>query len=371
MPDAFPGWLLPLIFGLAGACIGSFLNVVIYRAPLGISINDPARSFCPACGEPIPWYLNIPVLSWLVLRGRSACCRTPISFRYCLVELGTALLFAALAWKYADASLGAAILLCVWSALAILIIFIDAEHLIVFRSQTLIGAAAGTAACCFYPFLLPDNDIITRMDAFQGAVVGGMAGYAVIRLVIELGKLLFGSWKEHFDFPAAWRLKEPESDREDLQLLINGQPYDWSMLFHRATDKAVLSGGISVIDGDPQGAGSVTLHRDRIELENGDVFFLEDVASVEGTLTDIHAKREAMGSGDAWILMMAGCVGGWQGAVFCLFIGSLLGIVQAVVSRMGFGKNLPFGPALLSAAFIWLLGGDQWWFHYIKFISGE
>lgn len=65
--------------------------------------------------------------------------------------------------------------------------------------------------------------------------------------------------------------------------------------------------------------------------------------------------------------MMAGCVGGWQGAVFCLFIGSLLGIAQAVVSRMGFGKNLPFGPALLSAAFIWLLGGDRWWFLYIRF----
>lgn len=88
------------------ACIGSFLNVVIYRVPLGISINDPARSFCPECDEPIPWYLNIPVFSWLFLRGKSACCRTPISFRYWLVELLTALIFAAMAWKYADASPG-------------------------------------------------------------------------------------------------------------------------------------------------------------------------------------------------------------------------------------------------------------------------
>lgn len=106
-------------------------------------------------------------------------------------------------------------------------------------------------------------------------------------------------------------------------------------------------------------------------MENGDVFLLESLESVEGNLTDIHASREAMGSGDAWILMMAGCACGWQGALFSLFLGSLLGIVQAAASRMGFGRNLPFGPALLSAALIWLLGGSQWWQAYIRFISGE
>ncbi len=73
-----------------------------------------------------------------------------------------------------------------------------------------------------------------------------------------------------------------------------------------------------------------------------------------------------------WILMMAGCVGGWQGALFSLFLGSLLGIVQAAVSRMGFGRNLPFGPALLSAALIWLLGGEPVVAGLlIRFISGE
>ena len=225
MSDALPAWLIPLIFGLMGACIGSFLNVVIYRTPLGISVNDPARSFCPECEEPIPWYLNIPVLSWLTLRGKSACCGTRISFRYCFVELLTALLFAALGWKYADASAGAAILLCLWTAMAIVIMFIDAEHLIVFRTQALIGAAAGVGACALYPFLLPDNDVMTWTDAFTASVLGGIAGYAAIRLVIEMGKLLFGTWKQHFDAPAPWSLKEPESDRDELQLIINGPSF--------------------------------------------------------------------------------------------------------------------------------------------------
>lgn len=371
MPEALPWWLLPLLSGMLGACVGSFLNVVIYRVPLDIPVNDPPRSFCPECEKPIPWYLNIPVLSWALLRGKSACCGTPINFRYCLVETLTALIFAVMAWKYADASLAAALLLCVWSALAIAIIFIDAEHLIVFRSQALLAAAAGTAACCAYPFLLPGSDVLTWKDALQNSLLGGATGYAVIRLVIELGKWLFGSWRQSFDTPAAWSLKEPETDREELKLIIDGTEHDWSMLFHRATDKAVISGGSITIDGKKLTPGSVTLHPDRIELDNGDSYPLEDVESVHGTLTGIHAKREAMGAGDAWILMMIGCVSGWQGTIFCLCLGSVLGIVQALVSRLGFGRNMPFGPALLTAALVWLMGGDQWWLAYVRFLSGE
>lgn len=132
--------------------------------------------------------------------------------------------------------------------MAIVIMFIDAEHLIVFRSQAFIGALAGTGACALYPFLLPDSHVMTWTDAFTASVLGGAAGYAVIRLVIELGKLLFGTWKQHFDVPAPWSLREPESEREELQLIVNGQPHDWSMLFHRSTDKAVLSGGSVTID---------------------------------------------------------------------------------------------------------------------------
>lgn len=113
---------------------------MIRRAPSARNARNPFRGT-----------LNIPVLSWLALRGKSACCGTRISFRYCFVELLTALLFAALGWKYADASAGAAILLCLWTAMAIVIMFIDAEHLIVFRTQALIGAAARSGSLCPLP----------------------------------------------------------------------------------------------------------------------------------------------------------------------------------------------------------------------------
>jgi leader peptidase (prepilin peptidase)/N-methyltransferase len=82
-----------VVTGLFGAVIGSFLNVVVHRVPLGESIVSPG-SRCPECGAPVKAYDNVPVVSWLVLRGRCRNCGAPISPRYPLVELATALTWA-------------------------------------------------------------------------------------------------------------------------------------------------------------------------------------------------------------------------------------------------------------------------------------
>lgn len=86
-------WFFPAAVAVFGAMVGSFLNVVIYRVPAEKSIVTPG-SHC-GCGRPIAWRDNIPVLSWLLLRGRARCCGRPFSFRYPLVELLTAGLFLA------------------------------------------------------------------------------------------------------------------------------------------------------------------------------------------------------------------------------------------------------------------------------------
>ncbi|HEU5141547.1 MAG TPA: prepilin peptidase [Solirubrobacterales bacterium] len=90
-----------ILFFLAGLLVGSFLTVVAHRVPLGESIVG-GRSRCPACGAQIAAYDNVPVLSWLVLRGRARCCGEAISSRYPLTELATGVLYAAIALAFHD-----------------------------------------------------------------------------------------------------------------------------------------------------------------------------------------------------------------------------------------------------------------------------
>src|ERR1700742_3805250 len=108
--------------------IGSFLNVVAARVPLRRSISRPG-SACMSCGQAIAWYDNVPVVSWLVLRGRWRSCRASISWRYPAVELGTALLAAGSFWKF-GVSLEALLAAC-WCAVLVVLSSIDIERRIV------------------------------------------------------------------------------------------------------------------------------------------------------------------------------------------------------------------------------------------------
>ncbi|MBN1488993.1 MAG: prepilin peptidase [Phycisphaerae bacterium] len=87
--------MILVLAGALGACVGSFVNVVIYRLPRGLSVSKPRRSFCPRCERSIAGYDNIPVLSYLLLRGRCRHCKEPISIQYPIVELVAAMLFVA------------------------------------------------------------------------------------------------------------------------------------------------------------------------------------------------------------------------------------------------------------------------------------
>jgi leader peptidase (prepilin peptidase)/N-methyltransferase len=92
--------LLAVFAAVLGAVTGSFLNACIHRMPRGVSLLNPRRSFCPSCEKTIPWYENLPVASWIVLRGKCSGCGASISPRYPFVELLTAGLFCALWMKF-------------------------------------------------------------------------------------------------------------------------------------------------------------------------------------------------------------------------------------------------------------------------------
>jgi len=134
---------------LAGLLIGSFLNVCIYRLPHDLSVVAP-RSFCPQCDKPIAWFDNIPVLSYLLLRGRCRKCKARIPVRYPSVELLTASSFFGAVWMLGPTV--AAVKFCVYSAILITLIFSDLEERILPDEFTLGGAAAGVIFAAFVPF---------------------------------------------------------------------------------------------------------------------------------------------------------------------------------------------------------------------------
>jgi leader peptidase (prepilin peptidase)/N-methyltransferase len=157
-----------VVAALFGACIGSFLNVVIYRLPLGQSIVSPP-SRCPQCGYRLKWYDNLPIFGWLLLGGRCRNCKNPISIQYPLVELITALLFVLVVWATPPGPLMVSRLLFV--CILIALFGIDLEHQILPNSITLPGIVAGV----LLSFIAPPG----WRDALLGVVLGAGILYAI------------------------------------------------------------------------------------------------------------------------------------------------------------------------------------------------
>lgn len=365
-------WLIPAF--LVGSCIGSFLNVVIYRVPLGLSVNEPKRSFCPKCKSPIPLKRNIPLFSWLMLRGRCADCKCRIPVRYFLVELLTALLFTA-AWivftrKGVDGVVAVPFL---WILLALLvsITFIDVEHMIIPTGLTWAGTAFGLAACALWPKLasLPGAPGLTWVDGLKQAGIGLAAGYIGLRAVVELGKLAFGRLDKKFKSAVAWKVQEGEGDDSPMEFIIDGEMTQWWDIFSRKTDRLVLDAKSIVLDGNDLGGGQLVVRELEFELPDGTVKPFLDIRSMEGTATRAVIPREAMGMGDPPLLGMIGAFFGWTGVFFTVFSASIFATVLALIARIGFGKPLPFGPFLALGAVTWMFGGWKIWQWYMTLLG--
>lgn len=158
-----------IVFAFAmGAVIGSFLNVCIYRLPIGRSVAWPG-SACPSCARPLSWYENIPILSWLALRGRCRSCQAPISSRYPVVELLTAVMCAGALWYYGLTPLFVSRF--VFGCALIVLFAIDLEFQILPNAITLPGVVVGL----LFALVGPPG----WKAALIGAVLGGGVLYAV------------------------------------------------------------------------------------------------------------------------------------------------------------------------------------------------
>lgn len=161
-PYADLGPYLLVAAAAGGLLVGSFLNVLVHRLPRGESIVFPG-SHCPACGAPIRAIQNVPVLSWIFLRGRCATCRAPIALRYPAMELANAVLWVLVAMRgrdWGDVGSGAFL-----ASACLALLAIDAEFQILPDKITLTGIAAGIA----FAFVSPSRSVLT---AAIGAAVG-------------------------------------------------------------------------------------------------------------------------------------------------------------------------------------------------------
>lgn len=270
MTPEFLAWYGPLVSLLIGLCIGSFLNVCIYRVPRDQSIVRP-RSFCPECRTSIAWYDNLPVVSYLILRGRCRACQTRISPRYPLIELLTGALFVAVWNRFGPDPLT----LVFWVMIGGLIIatFVDFEHMIIPDSVSLGGMVFGLAVSALWPQLHGEAGVVPSL--VQSAV-GLVCGSGFLWLVAMLGKRAF--------------------------------------------------------------------------------------------------KKDAMGLGDVKLLGAVGSLLGVPGVIYTILVSSLIGTVVGLtliaIGGHQWRSRLPYGPYLAIGAATWVLGGDQWWNWYVRFVTG-
>lgn len=262
------------LFAILGACVGSFLNVVIYRLPAGKSVVRP-RSQC-RCGAPVAWYDNIPVLSWFILRGRCRVCGQAFSIRYPFVEALTAVLFVA-CWQVGGWPVG-----LVWMAFAGLML----------------------------PAAFIDLDTMELPDVFT---IGGFL------LGVVLNSLC----------PAA------------LVGVAEGPP----IASHLLGLKASLVGAF---------------------VGSGAILWI-------ALLGELAFRKEAMGFGDVKLMGAIGAFCGWEGSLFAIFGGSVIGCAALLVCwpfMRGRGESLsrhvPFGPALVAGALLYLLGARPHVLAYIE-----
>jgi leader peptidase (prepilin peptidase)/N-methyltransferase len=166
-----------LLSGVVGLFVGSFLNVVIYRTPRGLSVAAP-RSFCPTCDRQLLWWENVPVVSWLALRGRCHTCREPISSRYPLVEVVTGASFAATTW-----ALHGTIMAAAYCALAATVI---AVGLIEYGDQRPPVVVAGIGTGLAEAIIILSGAWHHHWAAVIGSAVGSvmaLVAYGVLRRV--------------------------------------------------------------------------------------------------------------------------------------------------------------------------------------------
>lgn len=339
-----------VFFGL-GCIVGSFLNVCIHRMPLGLSVVSPP-SHCPHCKYSIPWFLNIPLVTWVYLRGRCRNCGAPISVRYFLVELLTGLLFLSCWLSFGRHSAWLALVYAIFLAGLLVATFIDFEHFIIPDEITIGGVVVGF----FCSLLLPALHATQSLSQSLGrSLLGIVCGAGVIYAILRVGKLVFG--REKLEVTPGSTVVFGETS---LQLPNREIPY--GDLLYRDSDVIVLQAHtLELVDRCYRNV-RVRLTRKQLEIDD-ERLDPEGIPHMEASTEQIVLPREAMGLGDVKFMAAIGAFLGWQAVFFSLvvssLIGSLVGLTLVLSKRRALSSRLPYGPYIAMAAALWVFAGPQ------------
>ncbi len=399
LQESVPLWFWAIWAFLVGSCIGSFLNVVIYRLPRGGSVNTPARSYCPSCKASIAWYDNLPIISFLVLRGRCRACRAKISWQYPLVELATGLLFLTTLLAFGPTL--RCFLNCVFEAAVVALIVIDFNDQILPDAITLPGLGFALLARMLDHHLVG----LPWMNLFVEGLVGrplpmtGLTGSlvnAVLGMAIGAGTL----WMLGVGY---FRLRAfPIRTPEDLTDFLKRRCVVGTLARLKVRRASGQRSAVYVIGGDfselspeelaeaefaPSNAGSRELSMtalDGAQVEAGErgvriTSIPDDLEqTVEGRLepgdTIISGNLEGMGLGDVKMMLFVGAFLGGSLTFFVLLVASLLGVLVAVPrillrGQVAMQHALPFGVMLGIAALLALFLGEPGLTIYLDFLS--
>lgn len=400
---AAPFHLWTVVFFVFGSMVGSFLNVCIHRMPLGQSVVNPP-SHCPNCKYSIPWYLNLPIITWIVLRGKCANCGVRISPRYLGVEALTGLLFMSVWLTHGEEMPFATIALCVLLAGFVVATFIDLKHYIIPDEITIGGMFAGAALSLLIPSL---HFTDSRFESLERCLWGMLAGAGSIYLMLTLGKVFFG--KKQFELQPDTRIvfgetgfeifEKSSADADSSQestSSVNVNPSDPTLtpapssessenheiqdsekvkdpnptptdrveygdLFYRPSDSVQLQAKTVVFGEKSYENVSFRLSQTRLVIGE-DVFNPEEVEESIEVVTDaIVLPREAMGFGDVKFMGAIGAFLGWQAVLFTLlvssFVGAFIGVTMIAMKKREASQAIPYGPYLALAAAIWVFFG--------------
>ncbi len=349
---AVPFHFWSLVFFVFGCMVGSFLNVCIHRMPHGESIVSPP-SHCPHCGYSIPWYLNIPLVTWLYLRGRCANCRAEISIRYFLVELLTGVAFLGCWLGFGHPSPWLAVVYCIVLGGFIAATFIDFEHFIIPDEITIGGIVVGFLCSFVVPALHGPG--LAATDSLKASVLGIVVGGGLILVILQAGKLVFG--RQKLQLPPGSRILFTETS-----LVLPDREIAYEEIFFRKSDTIqVEARTVECVD---RGYWNVPVRLSPQRLQIGEeVIDPEQMPHLEVVADRIVLPREAMGLGDVKFMAAIGAFLGWKAAVFSLMlssvIGAIVGVALIATRKQAWSSRLPYGPYIAMAATLWIFSGPK------------